>query len=236
MIPAYREASRIGATVTALRSGLTSVASGGGLQIVVVDDGSGDGTADAARQVGADVVVELPVHRGKGAAVRAGVRVATGSTVVFTDADLSYQPLQVVRLLEVVEAGCDMAIGSRYHFRTRPARRPPWRRRAGSRVVNWAARLVLAGNYRDTQCGLKAFRDSVAGALFDVGVIKGFAFDVELLYLAELYSFGVCEVPVDSIQRDTSTVRAVRHGFALIRDVGRIRLRASRGRYSTPAQ
>ena len=84
----------------------------------MVDDGSRDGTADAARRGGADQVVEQPVNRGKGAAVRAGMLVARGRTVAFTDADLAYPPVQLLALLDQVESGWDVVVGSRRHVET----------------------------------------------------------------------------------------------------------------------
>jgi len=113
VVPAYAEADDIGATIARLRDELGGL--DGGLEIVVVDDGSPDDTAAAARASGADQVIEQRPNRGKGAAVRAGVLAATGRTVAFTDADLSYSPDQLRVLLEQVEAGWDVVVGSRRH-------------------------------------------------------------------------------------------------------------------------
>ena len=110
-----RSRSASAATVAAVRAALSEVAADGGLEIVVVDDGSTDGTADVALEAGADQVVVLPENRGKGAAVRAGVAAARGRTIAFTDADLAYSPDQLLRRLAEVEDGWDVAIGSRRH-------------------------------------------------------------------------------------------------------------------------
>ena len=112
VIPAFDEAARIGPTVAAVREALAGIATGGGLEVVVADDGSSDGTADAALDAGADQVVVLPENRGKGAAVRAGVAAARGRTIAFTDADLAYSPDQLLRVIEEVEAGWDVASGA----------------------------------------------------------------------------------------------------------------------------
>jgi len=135
VVPAYREAGRIGETVATLRSELAPVHHEGGVEIVVVDDGSDDGTAAAGRAAGADVVVEFPVNRGKGAAVRAGMRIASGSVVAFTDADLSYPPHQILGLLEEVEQGADAAVGDRRHPDSVAVTDASWLRRTGSRAV-----------------------------------------------------------------------------------------------------
>src|SRR5690606_34521902 len=111
VVPAYQEEPRIGRTVRALRDALGGLE--GGVEVVVVDDGSSDGTAGAARAAGADAVLVHPVNRGKGAAVRTGVAAARGRTVAFTDADLSYPPDHVLAVLAAVEGGADMAMGNR---------------------------------------------------------------------------------------------------------------------------
>ena len=240
VVPAYREADRIESTVATLRSGLAEMAASGGIEIIVVDDGSDDGTADAARRAGPDLVVELPANRGKGAAVRAGVREAAGAAVAFTDADLSYRPEHLVRVVSAIEAGCDVAIGNRYHPEARARPEPSRLRSAGSRVVNLAVRrLLLDGDYRDTQCGLKAFRADAARTLMEAGTIDGFAFDIELLHLVERCGFSLREVPVEadypraSGDRRASTV-GIGSGLAVMRDILRIRRHTRRGLYPPP--
>ena len=236
VVPAYREANRIESTVAALRSGLAEMAASGGAEIIVVDDGSDDGTADAARRAGPDSVVELPANRGKGAAVRAGVRAATGATVAFTDADLSYRPEHLIRVVSAVEDGCDVAVGNRYHPEARARSEPSRLRWAGSRVVNLAARRVLGIDCPDTQCGVKAFRADAARTLLEAGIIDGFAFDIELLHLTKRYGFSLREVPVEAdyseTSHQTSTV-GIGSGLAVIRDILKIGHRTRRGLYPT---
>ncbi|QYG93946.1 glycosyltransferase [Iamia sp. SCSIO 61187] len=234
VVPAYREADRIGATIERIRAELAAVAPGDELEVVVVDDGSQDGTAEAARAGGADQVVVLPANRGKGAAVRAGVLAATGRTVAFTDADLSYPPGQIADLLAEVEAGWDMVVGSRVHTETATLVRARAVRELGGRVINLATHAVLLGAHRDTQCGLKAFRSDVARSLFSRTRIDGFAFDVELFHLAERDRLSLQEVPVRVANADRSSVRVVRDGLRIVRDLARI-VRAGRaGHYDTP--
>ena len=231
VIPAYREAAGIAATVERVRRELHEIADQGGLEVIVVDDGSGDGTAAAARTGGADQVVALPTNRGKGAAVRAGVRSAHGRTVAFTDADLAYAPAQIVRLLERAEDGWDVVVGSRFHADTTtivPARRI---RELGGRAINLATRSILRGGYRDTQCGLKAFRSDVTATLFDRARIDGFAFDVEIFHLVERYGLSLVEVPVEVENSASSTVHVARDAGRLLADLVRIRLLAARGAY-----
>lgn len=235
VIPAYREVDAISATITRVRQELQSVATDGGIEVVVVDDGSGDGTAAAAEASGADQVVEFVVNQGKGAAVRAGALAASGRTVAFTDADLSYAPAQIADLLARVEDGWDMVVGSRRHGDTTTVAEAPRLRDLGGRVINGASRAVLSGQFRDTQCGLKAFRSDAAKLLFSQARVDGFAFDIELFHLAERYGLALTEVPVQVENFEHSTVRVARDAVRLLADVARIGVDGARGVYDLDA-
>jgi putative flippase GtrA len=165
VVPAFQESGRIADTVARVRAALAGI--DGGVEVVVVDDGSTDGTGEAAKAAGADVVVVQPSNRGKGAAVRAGVLASHGRTVAFTDADLAYSPDQLEGLLREVEGGWDIVVGSRHLRESSTVVAASRLRRLGSDVVNWATSMVLLGSYRDTQAGLKAFRADVARAVFE---------------------------------------------------------------------
>ncbi len=231
VVPAYGEATRIGASVARLRADLSDLADDGGLEIVVVDDGSPDGTAEAARLAGADVVIRHDHNRGKGAAVRTGMLAAHGRTLAFTDADLSYAPEHLRTLTEGIEAGWDVVTGSRRHTDTTTLVRARRVREIGGRAINALTHLVLLGQHRDTQCGLKAFRSDVARLVFSHTRIDGFAFDVEVFHLVERYRFSLTEVPVRVENSDHSTVRVVQDGVALVRDLFRVLRYAQRGEY-----
>jgi putative flippase GtrA len=231
VVPAYREADRIGDTVAEIRAALADLHAAGELEIVVVDDGSPDDTAERARAAGADQVIACTPNRGKGAAVRTGMLAATGRTVAFTDADLSYAPDQLLRLLDGVEAGWDVVVGSRQHVETRTVVRAGRLREVGGRVINLLTGLVLLGRYRDTQCGLKAMRSDVAAVIFSHATIDGFAFDVEVFHLVERYRFSLLEVPVEVVNSTRSTVNVARDALRLVRDLFRIRRAGRVGRY-----
>jgi dolichyl-phosphate beta-glucosyltransferase len=231
VVPAYDEADRIADTVRRLREGLASVADDGGLEIVVVDDGSTDDTAGAALGAGASQVVVQPHNRGKGAAVRLGVLAARGRTVAFTDADLAYGPDQVRRVLAAVEDGWDVAIGDRRHPDTRTLVASSRLRSLGSRVINWLGYAVLLGSFRDTQSGLKGFRSDVARFLFSRARIDGFAFDIEVLHLVERHQLSLVEVPVEVTNSVRSTVSAARDAGRLVVDLFRIRHWSAQGAY-----
>lgn len=230
VIPAYKEGVRIAETIGALRAALPE-----GVEIVVVDDGSGDDTAEHARQAGADQVLVQPENKGKGAAVRVGMLAARGRTRAFTDADLAYRPAQLERLLREVETGWDVVVGSRRHVDTNTLVRARRLRELTGRYFNALTFLVLLGQYRDTQCGLKAFRSDAAERVFGAARIDGFAFDVEVFHLAERYRLSLTEVPVELANTTTSTVRVGIEALRMMRDLIRIRLLASSGAYNTPS-
>lgn len=234
IVPALDESASIAATVDAIRRALGSLADDGGVEVIVVDDGSTDGTADAALAGGADQVVVLPVNRGKGAAIRAGVVVARGRTVAFTDADLAYSPDQLLRVIGEIEAGWDVAVGSRRHPDTTRVRGAGLLRDLGSRAVNVLATAVLLSHPHDTQCGLKAFRSDVARTVFGLGRIDRFAFDIEVLHLVERHRLSVVEVPVQLRMAERSTVRLARDTLRLLRDLWRIRRWSAEGAYELP--
>lgn len=229
VVPAYNEAKRIAGTVRALQEALGGLADGG-LELLVVDDGSTDLTATAAEQAGA-TVLRQGVNAGKGAAVRAGVLASTGRTVVYTDADLSYPPDQLFTLLERVEGGAPFVAGSRKHVDTVTLIRGRRLREVSGRVFNLLSRLVVLGRYRDTQCGLKAFSADAAKELFACGLVDGFAFDVELFLLAERFGIPIVEVPVRVSNAESSSVVVGRDSRRMVEDLARIRRWAGDGTY-----
>lgn len=231
VVPAFREGDRIGGTVERIRAELGPLVGPDELEIVVVDDGSADGTDTAAAAAGADQVLVQPVNRGKGAAVRAGMLAAVGRTRAFTDADLAYAPAQVARLLAEVEDGWDIVVGNRHHTHTTTVVRASALRSAGHRVINAATRLVVQGSHGDTQCGLKAFRSDVAELVFGHARVDGFAFDVEIFLLAERYGLSLVEVPVEVENSDLSTVKVARDSARLLLDLARMRRAVAAGDY-----
>lgn len=156
---------------------------------------------------------------------------ARGRAVAFTDADLSYSPDQIIGLLEQIESGWDVVVGSRRHTDTTTLVRARRLREIGGRVINVLTYAVLLGHHRDTQCGLKAFRSDVAQLIFSHSRVDGFAFDVEVFHLVEEYRLSLTEVPVRVENTNSSTVKVVRDALRLIRDLFRIRRWSRQGVY-----
>ena len=240
VLPAFREAEVIGSTLVALRAGLAGVAPGAALELIVVDDGSDDATVERAGEAGADRVIALGVNRGKGAAVRTGMLAATGEVVVFTDADLQYPPERILAVLARLEGPTGAVVARR----SRPVGTLP--RRLGTRAVSLLARVLVlrgtgaaasaAGPAFDTQCGLKAFRRDVARSVFGLCRIDRFGFDVEVLLLLRLLGVPTGGEVVEVAEAPRrSSVRMVRDGAAIVRDLLRIRRHLRRGCYDTAA-
>lgn len=238
VLPAYNETGRIGGTVDQIRNVVGAVIGPANLEVVVVDDGSSDDTVTEAMAAGA-TVVQQPRNRGKGAAVRAGVLAANGQTIAFTDADLAYPPELLLDLLKEVESGWDVVVGSRRHDETTTLVQARRVRELGGRVINLFTHLVLLGNFRDTQCGIKAFRSDIGKSIFSRTFVDGFGFDVEIFFVAEQDRYSLTEVPVSVRNRADSSVRLVGDTAALVRDLIRVRHLAGAGAYrpseSTPA-
>jgi dolichyl-phosphate beta-glucosyltransferase len=232
VIPAYNEAARIGPTVARVIAYLDGRADlAGRWEVIVVDDGSRDTTADVARaaaggEARARVLVQ-PANRGKGAAVKAGVLASAGDRVLFSDADLATPIEELEKLEAALAAGADVAIASRAlpdsDIRVRQHRL----RETMGRTFNVVVRALMAqavGGVRDTQCGFKLFTRAAADALFGALTIDAFAFDVELLVLAR-GRFRVAEVPVVWRHVEESKVSPGRDAVRMFADVVRLRWR-----------
>jgi dolichyl-phosphate beta-glucosyltransferase len=226
VIPAYNEARRLPATLgrifefAAARTDLQPV------EIVVVDDGSGDDTAALAEATTAPPRIELHVfrlgeNRGKGAAVRTGMAASRGRWVLISDADLA-SPIEDLDLL--LASGAPFAVGSRALRRELIARRQPLPRDLLGRVYNLWLRLLGLTSLADTQCGFKLVEGELARRLAGRLRLDGFAFDVELLGRAEREGACVAEVPVRWSHVEESRVQPLRHGLRMVADAWRLRV------------
>src|ERR1700677_3150211 len=199
VIPAYNEGVRIRPTLHALLCHVQE--QNWEVEILVVNDGSSDDTAQIVREFGKvhpDVrLLENPGNRGKGYSVRNGMLNATGDVMLFTDADLSSPIREASKLFEAIAQGADAAIGSRWLQAELQTERQPWFRQLYGRLFNLALRIVLGLRYRDTQCGFKAFTREAAHTIFSRQRIERWGFDPELLFLADKFRLRTVEVPVE---------------------------------------
>jgi dolichyl-phosphate beta-glucosyltransferase len=229
VIPAYNEALRLPATLARVRAHLA----GRGVphEIVVVDDGSSDATAEVARAAGETVrVLRHEPNRGKGYAVRRGMLAAAGERRLMTDADLSTPIEELVKLEAAIDRGFDVAIGSRAVAGATIEVHQPAYREAIGRLFNVLVQALLLPGLADTQCGFKLFTAGAAEAAFGACHLDGFSFDAEALYVARRRGLRIAEVPV-VWRNDAATRVGLGAGGAAFADLVRIRLLARRGAY-----
>lgn len=236
IIPAYNESARLGNTLRAVVDYLRQDFPNG--ELIVVDDGSSDETAELARKVFKDSgglrtsVISYKTNLGKGRAVRLGLLAARGDVALFSDADLSTPITEAPKLVDPIEKGpVDVAFGSRALDRRLIGVHQPWRREQGGRIFNLVVRLATGLPFWDTQCGFKAFRMSVFRPLISAATIDRFGFDVELLYLAFRAGLNLKEIPVRWDHNEGSKLGLLSDSFKAINEVGLIRQQAHRGIY-----
>jgi dolichyl-phosphate beta-glucosyltransferase len=197
-------------------------------ELVLVDDGSTDQTAGIMRRAADRLPYVRPVrvlpNRGKGRAVTEGVLSTRGDLVLLSDVDFSAPIDELPKLEEAIIQGADVAIGSRAKRGAREVHQPLHRQLMG-KTFNLIVQSLLLPGIWDTQCGFKLFKGEVARELAPSLQIEGFAYDVELLYLANLAGYRICEIPVRWINSDTTRVSALRDSTRMLRDVVKLRLR-----------
>ena len=228
VIPAYNEAGRIGQT---LRQALAYLQSNSPeSELIVVNDGSTDSTAQVVRDIFAAAsgvetrLLEHSPNRGKGASVREGLLAATRPIGLFSDADLSTPIEEAPKLISPIAAGeLDVAFGSRALDRGLIGNRQTWRREQGGRVFNLIVRVATGLPFWDTQCGFKAFRLDVFRPILERAKTDGFGFDVELLYLAHRAKLRIREIPVRWNHYEGSKISFVRDSLRMVREVAALR-------------
>ena len=236
IIPAYNEELRLPATLERIAEYLST--SGHEAEVLVVDDGSKDGTAAVADYFRIKIptlrVISNGLNRGKGYSVRHGMQEARGRIALFTDADLSAPIEEAGKLIEALET-YDVAIGSRAMDRNLiTVHESPFREFAGI-VFNKIVRCILWLPFVDTQCGFKAFRRERCGIIFEQQTIERFGFDPELLYLARHHGLRSVEIPVRWGHSPATKVSMLRDSMQMFIDVFTIRWNSLRGRYPRKA-
>lgn len=232
VVPAFNEEARLPATLARISAYIR--ASNRESEVIVVDDGSRDRTADVARSFRKEIpqlqVLSNEKNRGKGFSVRRGMLEARGRFVLFTDADLS-APIEEADKLLAALADHDMAIGSRALNRSLISVRQSAFREYAGMMFNLIVRTVLRLPFVDTQCGFKAFRREPCRIIFEQQRIERFGFDPELLYLARHHCLRAAEIPVRWGHSPDTKVSMLRDSIQMFLDVFLIRWNALLGRY-----
>jgi len=236
IIPSYNEELRLPATLERIAAYLSTYAREA--EVLVVDDGSEDGTAAVAESYRSKIltlrVISNGVNRGKGYSVRHGMQEARGRIALFTDADLSAPIEEAGKLIDGLDTN-DVAIGSRAMDRSLiTVHESPFREFAGI-IFNKIVRSILWLPFVDTQCGFKAFRRERCGIIFEQQTIEGFGFDPELLYLARRHGLRAVEIPVRWGHSPATKVSMLHDSIQMFMDIFTIRWNSLVGRYPRKA-
>jgi dolichyl-phosphate beta-glucosyltransferase len=236
VIPAYNEASRIEPTIRDIvaycRRGRRV------FELLLIDDGSRDNTSSIGRLLSGEFpelrLIRLAANQGKGFAVRTGVLNATGQNVLFADADGSTPISEVERLESALEAGADVAVGSREGQAEGVRVKAKLHRWLIGRTFHFLVESLAKPGVKDTQCGFKLFRSEVSHDLFSRMRMNGYSFDVEVLVMARRRGYQVAEVPVNWTHQPGSKVRLTVDSFQMAADLFRIRAHCLKGEYEIP--
>jgi glycosyltransferase involved in cell wall biosynthesis len=233
VIPAFNESARIEATLARVLDCVDSLR--WDAEILLVDDGSTDNTVAIVQQWMARAprlhLIKNPGNRGKGYSVRNGLLQAAGDIVMFTDADLSAPMEEAERLIASIDAGADVAIGSRWLDKQKQTTHQPLYRRFFGRCFNWVTRRIIGLPFKDTQCGFKAFKRDAAQTIFRLQTIERWGFDPEILFIARKLKFRIVEVPVTWGHDERSRISYLKDGMKMLEEMAEIRTNSLRGRY-----
>ncbi|HEX3817503.1 MAG TPA: dolichyl-phosphate beta-glucosyltransferase, partial [Chthoniobacterales bacterium] len=224
IVPAYNEAARLAETLPKMISYLEATRPSS--ELIVVDDGSTDGTAEVAEAIVRQQtslpsrVLRSAQNQGKGHAVRTGLLASSAPVALFSDADLSTPISELPKIVGPIETGdYDLVFGSRALDRKLIGHRQPWRREQGGRLFNGVVRLTTGLPFADTQCGFKAFRMSALRPIIEHATVNGFGFDVELLFLAQKAGLRLLEQPVRWDHSEGSKLHIVRDSLRMLGEV-----------------
>jgi glycosyltransferase involved in cell wall biosynthesis len=234
VIPAYNESARLGESLEKVLAYVHE--QGWNAEVIVVNDGSRDNTAQIVRSLAAKDpalrLVENPGNRGKGYSVRNGMLNARGKILLFSDADLSSPIEESPKLLQALEEGADIAIGSRWLRAETQTQRQPLHRQLFGRIFNLMLRVTLGLKFKDTQCGFKAFKKPAADAIFPLQKIERWGFDPEILFLARKFGLQVKEIPVAWGHSGGTRINPIADGFRMFLEMIRIRRNDWEGKYN----
>jgi len=235
VIPAYNEEKRLPMTLKLITEYLGQEKYV--FEIIVVDDGSTDGTAEMVREYASGNnnfnirLFQNAANRGKGFSVRSGVLVSHGDYIFFSDADLSTPIEEIEKLLLRLKDGCDVVFASRGMLSSKVIVREAWYRDKMGKIFGFLVRNLAVRGIRDSQCGFKGFRRETAMRLFGMQTIKGFAFDVEILFIAKKLKMRMAEIPVCWVDSPKSKVNPISDSLKMLFELFTICLNDKLGKY-----
>ena len=233
VIPAYNEELRLPAYLARILAYMEEQPFSS--EVIIVDDGSQDCTAAVVEQFAAENasvrLLRLPVNQGKGYAVKTGMLSASGMLRLFTDADGATPITELTGLKKAIEAGADVAVGSRALRDDSHTVKTQFHRKLMGTVFNFIVRTLTVKGINDTQCGFKLFTAEAANAIFPLQRIHDFGFDVEILYICHKKGYRIVEVPVNWTDVPGTKVRLIRDSLRMFKDVVKVRLNNWRGIY-----
>lgn len=222
IIPVYNEEARITKTLQKVLTYFSKVCYS--TEVIVVDDGSIDNTPQLLQTFSNDVkVISFPKNRGKGAAVRTGMLSANSKYRVFSDADLSTPIYEIEKILQKLELGADICIGSRALDPSMIKEHQPFYREFMGKMFNKFVQMLIIKGIEDTQCGFKGFTARSAEILFSRCKIDGFSFDVEMLYLAQKLNMKIEQVPVEWYNDKRTKVNPIRDSVNMFYELLKIK-------------
>ena len=234
VIPAYNEGARLPQTLASVFGCIR--ARGWDAEVIVVNDGSTDATAEVVRELARSApelrLIENPGNRGKGYSVRTGMLAARGEVALFTDADLSSPIEEAERLFAAIAQGAQIAICSRWLDASRQSHRQPLYRQFFGRCFNAVTRAVMRLPFADTQCGFKAFTREAAQTVFPLQTIERWGFDPEILLIALRQGLRITEVPVSWAHDERTRLSYLRDGLRMLEEIAQIRWNTLLGRYN----
>ena len=221
IIPAYNESERLPKSLSLIIEYMDN--QNFDWEIIVVDDGSSDNTVKSVSGFKNTIVIEQIANQGKGAAVKRGMLEANGEICVFSDADLSTPIYELKKIIDNINVGYDIVIGSRGIKNELIKVHQPFYREFMGKTFNKIVQLLVLKGIKDTQCGFKGFTNKAAKSIFNLQKIKGFGFDVEILFLANRLGFKICETPVEWYNDERSKVNPITDSFKMLIEIFKVR-------------